>query len=75
VTADQVGWLNAALFDETVDSLTSELEGLVRSALDRGVKGDELENHLEARMRRFTRRIAPNTPHTVVIVESAGNGE
>lgn len=71
VTADQVGWLNAALFDEHLDELTGELLNLATAARDRGVEGDELENHLEAKIRRYTRRITPNTPHVVVIAEAA----
>jgi ribonuclease J len=75
VAADQVGWLNAALFDEHLDQLTTEFLSLAAGARDRGLSGDELENHLEARMRRFTRRVSPNTPHVVVIVESASNDD
>lgn len=75
VTADQVGWLNATLFNEHVDDLTAELLRLATSALDRGVTGDGLEDHLESRIRRYTRRITRNTPHVVVIAESANSGE
>lgn len=75
VTADQVGWLNAQLFDEHVEELSDELLRLATAARERGVEGDDLENHLEAKMRRWTRRITPNTPHVVVIAESATNGE
>lgn len=75
VSADQVGWLNAALFEEHLDELTSELRTLASAARDRGVAGDELENHLEAKMRRYTRRITRETPHVVVIAESASNGD
>ena len=75
VTADQVGWLNSALFDEHVDDLTRELLALATAARDRGVSGDELENHLQGKMRRYTRRINPNTPHVLVIAEAAQNGD
>lgn len=75
VTADQVGWLNAALFDEKLDELTGEFLNLATAARDRGLSGDDLENHLEARMRRWTRRITLNTPHVVVIVESSTNAD
>ncbi len=74
VTTDQVGWLNAALFGEHLDELTGELLKLATAARDRGVDSDDLENHLEAKMRRWTRRITQNSPHVVVIVEAA-NGD
>lgn len=70
VSTDQVGWLNNALFEEKAGALTSELVTLLEAALARNMSGDDLENHLESRMRKYTRRITPNAPHTIVIVES-----
>jgi len=71
VTADQVGWLNTALFNEHREQISNELRDLATTARDRGVIGDEFESHLEAKMRRYTRRLSLNTPHVVVIAEAA----
>jgi ribonuclease J len=75
VHADQFGWLNASMFEEARPGILEELTKLVQAALENSMPDNDLESHLEARMRGYARKRTSLIPHVFVTVEPRGGGE